>query len=350
MKAWRQLMFVTCAWTALLVIPQAVTAKSGYYIFKPSHFEMAHLKGSNGYAIDLISFDAKHLVLAASRFTGVGSQSVSYSVPRSPRRDELHASLGRFGHISLHFRPSGPTKVQPEPDKCRGRDSTEQKGRFVGSIRFRGEHGFTSVHASSASGQVLHRFKKVCRRMHKPSYGGIEQKFVSLGASVKGAPDRASFGAYDLKSTSSPGAESVTGSASYTASTTERRGRMTVTHSASAFAESSTFAVSNPSAGPIAASVAPPFPFAGTATLEHGQGGASKWSGDLSVNLAGVGTVPLTGPSFTARLCRVGLSCLCPLGRPCAIVVGTSGRVAATSGSQPWAFGDTRPLLVEVEP
>ena len=329
MKAWRRSLLTACVGAVLLVVPQAASAKPGYYVSKPSRFEMAHLKGSNGYAIDLFSLDAKRLVLLADRFSGFrgqpfagessGSQSVSYLIPRQDgRRGAIHASLGRLGSISLRFLASGPPKVQQEPgNRCKGRDPTEQKGRFVGSFRFRGERGFTSVRASSADGQVFRSFKKVCRRPHEPHGGGTTQEALSLGAYVRGDPDKASFGAYQLASPSSRRPENV----NYSADVTEHRGRITITRSANAFAEPSTLVVSDPSTSPTTASVAPPAPFAGTATLERAGGNPSTWSGDLSADLPGLGAVPMAGPSFSSELCRKNFSCLCPPGRRCGILI-----------------------------
>lgn len=353
MKAWGRFVCLTWAAAALLILPQATAAKPGYYVSKPSRIVMAHLKGSNGYGIDLVTFGAKRLVLLANHIglfnnQSFGSQSAGYIVPRQAARpDELHATLGKLGHLSLRFHPSEPPKTQQEPGAdCKGRGSTEQKGRFAGSVRFRGEHGFTSVRATSASGQIFRSFKQVCRRPHEPRGVITRRKALSLGAYVKGNPDRASFGAYELASTSN------SDSVNYSASTTEHRGRMTITRSASAFAEPSTLVVSNSSLRPATASVAPPFPFSGTATLEHGQGTAYTWSGDLSVDLPGFGTLPLTGHSFSAKLCRKNLSCLCPPGRPCALLI--AGRrqsstapllrrdTAQGSGSHSQAFWDAR--------
>jgi hypothetical protein len=362
MKDWgRRVCLGACAAMALLAMAPAASAKPGFYVSKPSRFELVHFKGSDGYAIDLFSLDAKRLVLLADHFSGFrgqslagesfGSQSVSYLVPlHGSRRNEIHASLGRLGSISLRFHASGPPKVRREPgDRCKGRDPTEQKGRFVGNFHFRGEQGFTSVRTSSANGQVLRGFKVVCKRPHEPrGGGGIAGKALSIGASVKGDPDKASFGAYQLESPSPRQPEYVT----YSASVTEHRERMTITHAANAFAEPSTLTVSDPSASPTAATVAPPFPFSGTATLEHTLGAAPTWSGDLSVDLPGLGALPLTGPSFSASLCRKNLSCLCPPGRPCALMIagrpqaGTRPLIrrvfAQDSGSHPQAFWDTR--------
>lgn len=338
MTAWGRFVCLACAATALLVLPQAASAKPGYYVSKPSRFVMVHLKGSNGYGIDLITFGAKRLVLLANHFGGFnresfGSQSASYFIPRQAARpDELHATLGKLGHVSLRFHASGPPKAQQEPGAdCKGRGFIEQKGRFVGSVRFRGERGFTSVRATGANGQILRSFKQVCKRPHEPHDGGGRWRALSLSAYVKGNPDKASFGAYELAPTSSARSNSV----NYSASTTEHREGITITRSASAFAEPSTLAVSDPSVWPATVSVAPPFPFSGTATLEHRRGTAYTWSGDLSVDLPGFGALPLTGPSFSAKLCRKNLSCLCPPGRPCAILVGSVGRVSATNGFRP---------------
>ncbi len=319
-----------CMAIALLAMAPAASARPGFYVSKPSRFELVHFKGSDGYAIDLFSLNAKRLVLLAHHFSGFrgqslagesfGIQSVSYLVPRhGSRRNAIHASLGRLGSVSLRFLASAPPKVRREPgDRCKGRDPTEQKGRFVGNFHFRGERGFTSVRASSANGQVLRSFKLVCRRPHEPrGGGGVARKALSIGAFAKGDPDKASFGAYQLKSPSPRRPEDV----NYSASVTEHRERMTITHSADVTAEPSTLTVSDPSVSPTTASVAPPYPFSGTATLERDGGNPSTWSGDLGADLPGLGSVPMAGPSFSSTLCRENLSCLCPPGKPCALVI-----------------------------
>jgi hypothetical protein len=355
MKAWGRFVCLACAASALPILPQAASAQPGYYVSKPSRLMIAYLKASNGYRIDLITFGAKRLVLAANHFGPFGersfsSQSAGYIAPRQAARpDELHATLGKLGHVSLRFHASEPPRPEQEPGTaCKGRSSTAQKGRFVGSIQFRGERGFTSLRASSATGQILRRFKQVCRRPHEPRGGSTERRALSLGAYVKGNPDKAWFGAYELAPTSSGGSDDV----SYSASVTEHRGRLTISRSANAVAEPSTLAVSDPSVRPATATVAPPFPFSGTATLEHAPGAAPTWSGDLGVDLPGLGALPLTGPSFSASLCRKNLSCLCPPGRPCALLIagrpqlGTAPLIrrafAQGSGSQSQAFWDVR--------
>jgi hypothetical protein len=329
MTVWGRSVCLACVAAALPILPQAASAQPGYYASKPSRLTMAHLKGSDGYRIDLITFGAKRLVLLANHFgpfgrQSFGSQAASYLVPRQAAPlGELHATLGKLGHVSLRFHASGPPKAQQGPaGDCKGRSSTEQKGRFVGSVRFRGERGFTSVRATGANGQIFRSFRQVCKRPHEPRTASTGRRALSLGAFVKGNPDKASFGAYELAPASSGGSDGV----NYAASATEHRGRMTITRSANAFAEPSMFTVSDPSVRSTTASVAPPFPFAGTATLEHDPGTAPTWSGDLRADLPGLGTLPLTGPSFSARLCRKNLSCLCPPARSCALLIAGRAR------------------------
>jgi len=323
MKDWgRGVCLGACAVTALLAMPFTASAKPGFYVSPASRSAALRTHGSNGYGIDMLAAGSR-LVLFAAKASG----SASYLVRMRPSKPaEIKASLGKLGHISLRFRPSGPAEVQPEPgSECVGSAPTRQQGRFVGDLRFRGEDGFTAVHTTSVKGEMFRRSRQVCKRPHEPRGGGREPRAVSLSAYVAGDPEKPSFSAYELTGKHDFGG--YPGS-SYSASVTERRGQMTISRTASASAEASTFAVSAPSARPAVASVAPPFPFSGTAVFEGADGLAPTWSGDLSVSLPGLGAVPLTGSPFTARLCR-DLSCACPPGAACVIFFSTSGRVGS---------------------
>jgi len=323
MKAWgRGVCLGACAAIALLAMASAASAKPGYYVSHASRSVGLQLKGSNGYYVSVQSSASGPLVLFATNSTG----SAAYLVRRQAARpDQIKASFGKLGRIALRFQPSGPPKAQSAlGSECVGSAPTRQKGRFTGSLRFRGEGGFTTVHSSSVKGEIFRTFRQVCKRPPKPEGGGKLQG-VSLGAYAKEDSNLPSFNAYELTANSPLGSPSV----SYSASVTERRGRITIIRSASGSADPSTFVVSGPTARPITASVAPPFPFSGTGAFESGSGHPATWSGDLSVSLPGLGTVPLTGSPFTARLCR-DLSCACPPESSCLIFFATSGRVGST--------------------
>jgi hypothetical protein len=55
---------------------------------------------------------------------------------------------------------------------------------------------------------------------------------------------------------------------------------------------------------PVTAAVSLPRPFAGTGSYFEESGQPPSWTGSLRVRLPGADRVPLTGPGFTAALCR----------------------------------------------
>lgn len=55
---------------------------------------------------------------------------------------------------------------------------------------------------------------------------------------------------------------------------------------------------------PATATIEPPAPFSGSATIEAPSRATATLSGDLTVDLPAAGEVPLTGPGLVAGLCR----------------------------------------------
>ncbi len=309
-----------CAVIALLAMAPAASARPGYFVSPAFRSVGLQLKGSNGYYVSVQSSASRPLALFATNFTG----SSAYLAPsQASRPDELKASFGKLGQISMRFKPEGPPKAQPQlGSECVGQKPTRQAGHFVGSFRFRGEDGFTTVRSTNIAGEVFRSFRQVCKRPpREPRGSNHEPRAVSLGAYVKGDPHAPSFNAYELTAGSPLGSPT----ASYSATITERHERMTIVRSADASAKPSTFTVSDPTVRPVVASVSPPFPFGGTATFESAAGHASVWSGDLNVSFPGLGPMPLSGSPFTAELCR-DLSCACPPGAACVTFFATSGR------------------------
>ncbi|HEX4751855.1 MAG TPA: hypothetical protein VH268_03070, partial [Solirubrobacterales bacterium] len=66
----------------------------------------------------------------------------------------------------------------------------------------------------------------------------------------------------------------------------------------------SSFGVSAPGVSPPDATLAPSSPFSGSATFELTSPTKASWSGDLAVELPGLGKVPLAGPKFYSGLCE----------------------------------------------
>ena len=85
-------------------------------------------------------------------------------------------------------------------------------------------------------------------------------------------------------------------------------GKFHVSYDASVFNLGSdaaeTFRVPNLAEPLSEAIIEPPAPFSGTATFHLETPKKANWTGDLAVELPGLGTVPLTGPKIAAGLCH----------------------------------------------
>lgn len=300
----------------LLALPSAV-AKPGYYVSPESDLVIAYLSGSNGYHVIIAAFGPRYVALLATR----RGSSVSYFVRAPFHGKRIDARFGKLGRISVRFEPDGPPEAESEPagPGCKGRHrSTSQAGRFVGTIRFRGERGFTTVRQSAVKATVFHSPRVVCKRPPegKVSEPEADDKATSISAVTRGNPEGPAFTAYAVPAGGGFDADGP----NFSASVTDQRPSMTVTHSTSAGGGPDTFAVTPLGAVPATATVVPPFPFEGSATLTKSPGGATTWLGDLKVELPGLGTVALAGPSFAARLCR-NISCACNRRQTCVSVV-----------------------------
>lgn len=297
----------------LLALPGDAAAKPGYYVSPESHLAFADLPGSNGYRVTIAAvgpggalFGPGYVALLATR----RGSSASYYVRAPFDGKRIDARFGKLGRVSVRFEPNGPPESANESrSSCKGPASTSQSGRFVGTIRFRGERGFTTVRRSEVKTTVFHGFRQVCKRPPEPKVSEPKDRATSLSAVVRGNPEGPVFTAYTDPREADQGP-------SFTASVTDRRPAMTVSHSASAGGGEEAFAVTPVGAVPTTATVAPSFPFDGSATLTKSPGGKTAWTGDLSVELPGLGTVGLAGPSFSARLCR-NISCACNRRQPC---------------------------------
>jgi hypothetical protein len=79
------------------------------------------------------------------------------------------------------------------------------------------------------------------------------------------------------------------------------RGKMAVINSQSAIREDAgPLEISTP---PRSATVDPPSPFTGSASFQRESAKDFSWTGDLAVELPGIGEVTLAGPKFETALC-----------------------------------------------
>ncbi|HEX5990647.1 MAG TPA: hypothetical protein VFY75_10610 [Solirubrobacterales bacterium] len=310
MKARGGLAILACM-AAVLSLPASGLAKPGYYVQKPVRLAYLHLQASNGYRAYVFGYNRHQVNISVSSNSG----AVSYSVRGRVTDDEIEARFGSRGRIAMRFEPQGRPEIDAVPPNCKGKPSVDLEGRFVGRIRFEGEDGFTRIRSRVARGSVLIGHRMTCKRAHrkKRKSRGARPAVITLTAST-GDRESPSYAVYKEDSDE----------AIHIASVLERRQGMTIVRSASEIAEPETFTVSPLGSSPLRATVSPPAPFSGSAAFEKTPDGPTVWSGDLSAELPGLGTVPLTGPDYRAQMCR-SFACLCP-GETCGVIVVVSGR------------------------
>jgi hypothetical protein len=260
------------------------------------------LPGSNGWQITVTGFlGGGHSVTLYARR---GHSEVEYTVAGKVTEEEIKASFGSLGFVAFHFEPSG--QVREAVDYC---DSTQRTvevklGNFVGTIRFRGELGYTTVDAGRAEGGVGNDLALP----GEPENG--ECQAVAAGGEIVRKAEFTSLEAKEPKShiqftaiattevegeeTSSPAISRVI----LAAGSTTKEKRMTVRRSVLAEAPTSDFSFD---AALDSASIGPLPPFSGTGRFRKNTDGTSSWTGSLEAPVPGLGTVRLAGPGFHAR-------------------------------------------------
>lgn len=87
---------------------------------------------------------------------------------------------------------------------------------------------------------------------------------------------------------------------------------------------------------PRSATIDPPSPFTGSATFQQESSKDFSWTGDLAVELPGIGEVNLAGPKFETELC-LGRRCRGDSDEAVSIISGALPRAAAPTPS-PWRW------------
>lgn len=307
MKARGGLAFLVCA-LAALALPATVAAKPGYYVVEPGIFNTIDLRGSHGYSIHVFGVGRNQVWILAEK----EDASANYLGRGRVTERSIEGRFGSLGRISVRLQPGSHSEVEEEQAGCKGKPAERREGRFTGVIRFRGELGFTEVRVESARGTAYRSFRQVCKRRSSEGEPRYKQPpATSLSAVSSRYPRAPWFSVFKQEPPRKPAFAFL--EAQYTTRTIERRPGLDVIREASATAAPETFAASPLGANPVTATVAPPAPFTGTASYEKQPSGVAAWSGDLAVELPGLGVVPLADSSYHAELCH-SLACACPIG------------------------------------
>jgi hypothetical protein len=305
-----------------LTVPAVAGASPPAAKYPESIASTFKLHGSHGYTIEVVSIGGEPLDITAQKRIGTGVLLAQYT----PRQKQgagtgVHVNLGRLGRIDVHFVEHQRQEV-PAPPHCKGSSATLERGVFVGSIHFHGEHGYTRVDAGRAKGVVSREGPQTCTG----SPGGPGEFFGSGATTAARSSDAGTTPAektLDLVLATADGtsrrfealrfegngheeglAQSL--GVSYFASTIGQVGSVVTAKSASVVGAPRDSFISPDPAHPLsAATVEPPAPFSGSATFALTSPKTAELTGNLAVELPGEGVVPLTS-GIDAGLCEDG--------------------------------------------
>lgn len=290
----------TVALLAVAALPG--TASASRRVLRTTDFRV---EASNGYGGYVFAVHQLHPRRHAQLDVAVAKDDAyaAYSVPALFTRHHLKADLGQFGRINVRIKgrhraasgaavrrltPDAPgslgpnepaTKAGEHPTVCFISGHFQRKG-FRGRIRFRGEDGYTKIHADRATGSYFSGGAR-CPR-------GRRARGTFLNAKAGSVEFRAShFRGYPEGTDLSASEEETAGRVSIERSAANYRGAI--------FDFNSDFTTAHvqPSEGPLSGSADFTAP--------------DSWTGDLTASFPGEPeAVALTGPDFTARLRHVG--------------------------------------------
>lgn len=227
--------------------------------------------------------------------------------------EPVDLQLGTLAHVQGRFVGQRGQDASRGNDKgCTGPQPISEFGRFVGEIRFRGEHGYLTVHARAAEALVERSFRLRCQHGHAQHFGNLNRPLVDY---VDELPTRA-FTSRDgtrLSALLKRGhryLEFVATQELYEESSTFQAAayeRLPGSMVASRWVEASSrsvgdFTVEGSEERPRTATVTPPAPFAGRGVFLRR---AQTMRGDLSAAFPGLGELRLVGPGSKAGICAL---------------------------------------------
>lgn len=231
------------------------------------------VKGSNGYSLFIFGAPAHKGQPATVGIFVVGKRDgVIYEVPGTVTETSMQADFGALGEIAVTFHPSGRAKrVRPS---CGGKSFAFDSGSYEGTIRFNGEEGFTSVEATSAKGDLGLLIDILC-----PGISGGGGGAFLPGAELNAYVGSSRQGAHVKVVKNRPSA-----AAHYEADVSEVHAGVSIGRFANVVEPAGTFVFDSKVQ---TATLHPSAPFSGTGRFNRAAPPASRWSGNLTVDLPG---------------------------------------------------------------
>ncbi len=284
----------------LFALPVTAAARSGYEVHAGGLKLVLPVRHSAKYVISVSANEQQRV-----KFVVNGPFSTTeYSTEGYVSSRRLVATFGSLGRVDvkLHF-----TRNFSEPSHnghCKGRGSRYQEGTYRGVLEFSQSGDTPTISHTHGRLYFTHRFKQVCKRQQVGAGGNsklsreTEVGFLAVDGETGGRT--VLLEALDLALKRKP----ARSAGSLGVEIYEGREGVRITRKRSVLTDHNSFIMSKRGDVPETVEVDPPAPFIGRALYSSGPGSSSSWTGDLSVHLSGVGMVPLTGPAFSASLCR----------------------------------------------
>jgi hypothetical protein len=211
-----------------------------------------------------------------------GGLLANYNVPATLTDHSLAAKFGSLGEMNFEFTPR----------KCHG------GLLFTGSFTFTGENHYVQIDADRATGSFVEQAYTACGPLGPIDFSKVRQ--ISSRVHLEATAASAGHGAKRRVEAFDSRADGGHRSVQISAFISEEREGMTLGRGAIVDARPAAFRW-NRKAG--TATLRPPAPFTGSATLKPGRGGKGIWEGSLRVPVfGGEEPVTLAGPAFHARL------------------------------------------------
>lgn len=290
-------------------------------VVRPAGFEFeAQLPETDGYAVYLRADDHRHVRLEIeSENEGEGSApltTLDYSTVGQVRRHGIDVDFGQFGHIDLHFVGKPKRNRYPFPNCAGKKVAVQEYAAMAGSIDFEALGGVVKLTGNRvAEAHTWESPKRTCTPKQRVVYhGGSGTTVETRPRSARREPEfsplttllaraRTTGRLIDLY------AFDLEGEVIDAAATSTRRfGGVLVETTVHAPDEEEPggppdLSISGGDPRPTGARLSMGSPFSGSATFAKEPGSAPTWTGSLTTEIPGEGTLPLAGADFHAILC-----------------------------------------------
>ncbi len=269
--------------TALVLLLTATTAPAASPEPGPIVNVDLGLKTNNGLRAQLETADDGMVTLEIRD----RDQVVSYETRGKVSKEGLRVRFGRLGLIDVGFTPTKTLSSTEPSEGCTGEPRTLREGTFAGTIEFTGERNYVRINATEAGGSM-----SVISQWQCPEEPAPLARTEKRAASLIAYGDRALFAA---------GLRFQKGRARtvFYGFTGESREGMEVLRGVVARGGARTFAV-DLMAG--TATVRPPRPFRGRATLERGFGERPRWRSTIRIPFLGAPSINPRGSDSLIEL------------------------------------------------